>query len=302
MYNPQLDTFIRAAECGSFSKAAEEAFITTTAVIKQINLLENELGVKLFHRSNRGLTLTESGCSLYQDAKYLIHYCHDSVERARKAMICTKNVVRIGTSPMTPAHHLSELLTQVQSVDPTIRIQLVPYENTPENARDILRNMGREIDVVTGIFDEVFLHYRQCAGFLLHKTPLCCSMSRKHPLARKDRLTVQDLHGEKLLLIQPHWSGVMDDLREDLTRNHPQIQILDFEFYDLSIYNRCENSSEILISIPDLCQPHPLLKTIPVDWGYSISFGLLHAPAPSEAVARFLCAVKIILESNNTII
>lgn len=44
MYNPQLNTFIRVAEAGSFNKAAEESYITPTAVIKQINLLEGSLG------------------------------------------------------------------------------------------------------------------------------------------------------------------------------------------------------------------------------------------------------------------
>ena len=43
MYNPQLDTFIRVADAGSFNKAAEAAYITPTAVIKQINLLESDL-------------------------------------------------------------------------------------------------------------------------------------------------------------------------------------------------------------------------------------------------------------------
>ena len=53
MYNPQLDTFIRVAEAGSFSKAAQESFITPTAVIKQMNLLESRLGLTLFHRSHQ---------------------------------------------------------------------------------------------------------------------------------------------------------------------------------------------------------------------------------------------------------
>lgn len=52
MYNPQLDTFIRVAEAGSFSKAASALFITPTAVIKQMNLLESCLGLTLFHRSH----------------------------------------------------------------------------------------------------------------------------------------------------------------------------------------------------------------------------------------------------------
>lgn len=72
MYNLQLETFLRAADAGSFNKAAEETYITPTAVIKQINLLENSLGIKLFERTHRGLKLTKAGRSLYQDAKYII--------------------------------------------------------------------------------------------------------------------------------------------------------------------------------------------------------------------------------------
>ena len=68
MYNPQLDTFIRVAEAGSFSKAAQESFITPTAVIKQMNLLESRLGLTLFHRSHQGLSLTRAGRSLLADA------------------------------------------------------------------------------------------------------------------------------------------------------------------------------------------------------------------------------------------
>ena len=45
MYNPQLDTFICVVEAGSFSKAADKLYISPPAVIKQINSLENNLGV-----------------------------------------------------------------------------------------------------------------------------------------------------------------------------------------------------------------------------------------------------------------
>ena len=66
MYNPQLETFIRVADAGSFNKAAEQAYITPTAVLKQINLLEADLGVQLFERTHRGLSLTKAGSSLYK--------------------------------------------------------------------------------------------------------------------------------------------------------------------------------------------------------------------------------------------
>ena len=61
MYNPQLDTFICVVEAGSFSKAAEELYISAPAVIKQINSLENSLDLQLFERTHRGLIITEAG-------------------------------------------------------------------------------------------------------------------------------------------------------------------------------------------------------------------------------------------------
>ena len=69
MYNPQLDTFICVVEAGSFSKAAEELYISAPAVIKQINSLENSLNLQLFERTHRGLIITEAGKPLYQDAE-----------------------------------------------------------------------------------------------------------------------------------------------------------------------------------------------------------------------------------------
>lgn len=164
MYNPQLDTFLRVADAGSFNKAAEEAYITPTAVIKQINLLEAHLDVKLFERSHRGLVLTKAGKSLYQDAKYIIQYCKDSVTRAKNAMQEEGKVIRIGTSPMTPAQILVELWPKIHKFYPDIKFQLIPFENTPENAREILKNLGQNIDIVAGIFDDTMLNLRQCNG------------------------------------------------------------------------------------------------------------------------------------------
>ena len=75
MYNHQLETFIRVADAGSFNKAAEESYITPTAIIKQINLLEDSLGVKLFKRTRRGLTLTKAQKELqFEEYKEYMQY------------------------------------------------------------------------------------------------------------------------------------------------------------------------------------------------------------------------------------
>lgn len=296
MYNPQLETFLRVADAGSFNKAAEEIFITPTAIIKQINLLEASLDVKLFERTHRGLILTKAGKSLYQDTKYIIQYCRESVVRAKNAMQEDTNVIRIGTSPMTPAQLLMQFWPKIQEQCPGMKFQVIPYENTPENAREILANLGKNIDVIGGIFDDTMLDLRRCAGVELSRETFCCAVSIHHRLAVKDKLQIQDLYGENLLLMHRGWSGYVDRLRDDIWQNHGQIHIVDFDFYNMDIFNRCENSYDVLLAIPGWANVHPLLKVIPVEWEHSIPYGLLHSPQPSEIVKRFLAATQSIVE------
>ena len=84
MYNPQLKAFVAAVDCGSFTKAAEKLFISPTAVMKQINSLENHLGLKLIDRTNQGIKPTPAGQSIYKDALFLFDYSEKSVEKARR--------------------------------------------------------------------------------------------------------------------------------------------------------------------------------------------------------------------------
>ena len=296
MYNPQLETFISVADAGSFNKAAEQLYITPPAVIKQINLLETSLGLELFVRTHRGLKLTASGKSLYKDAKYVIQYCKESVERAKRAMEEEQNVIRIGTSPMTPAQVLVELWPKIHEQCEDIKFQIIPFENTPENAREILKNLGQNIDIVAGIFDETMLQYRQCEGQELFKVPICCACSVHHRLAAKGSLKIEDLYGEKLLLMSPGWSHYVDMLIEDLEENHPDITIVDFDFYNVDIFNRCENSDDLLMAIDNWKSVHPLLKILRVDWDYQIPFGLLYSKEPTHTVKRFLKAASAVMK------
>ena len=56
-----LECFARSAEAGSFSEAARRMSLTPAAVSRNVAVLEQNLGVRLFHRSTRKLTLTETG-------------------------------------------------------------------------------------------------------------------------------------------------------------------------------------------------------------------------------------------------
>lgn len=102
-----------------------------------------------------------------RDAQYVIQYCQDAVIRAKNAAQEGDRVIRIGTSPMTPGQFLMDLWPRIHEHCPDIKFKLVPYENTPENAREILCNLGERIDIVAGPFDQNFLAARQCAALEL---------------------------------------------------------------------------------------------------------------------------------------
>ena len=85
MLNPQLTTFLQVADCGSFHRAADKLYISSTAVLKQVNALEKHLDLTLFRRTNHGVTLTYAGQVLYRHAKELLAAADKALLEARLA-------------------------------------------------------------------------------------------------------------------------------------------------------------------------------------------------------------------------
>lgn len=228
----------------------------------------------------------------------MIQYARDAQARARNAMQGNEKVIRIGVSPMTPGQFLMTLWPQIQEQCPDVKFKMVNFDNTPENSVNILRDLGRDIDIVAGLFDQAFLTERKCAGLELCRTPIRCAVSIYHPLAARTSLTMEDLHGENFMLIRRGWNKYLDVLRDDLWRDHPQISIIDFDQFTLEAFNRCENGNNVIMTIDAWDNVHPMLKTLPVEWDYTIPYGLLHSPTPSPTVQSFLDAVAQVYRAN----
>lgn len=292
LYNPQLDTFICVVEAGSFSKAAEELYISAPAVIKQINSLENSLNLQLFKRTHRGIIVTEEGKSLYRDTKYIIQYSKESLVRAQEATNYNNEIIRVGISPMTPPEVFVKIWPKIHKIYPEMRFKLITFENSPENAREILANMGKNIDVIAGIFDETMLELRGCDATEISREPFCVAVSIYHRLAKKEKITPNDLSGENLMIMRRGWSYYGDKLRDDLIKNYPEINIVDFELYNVEVFNRCENNNEVLLAFESWENVHPLIKIIPVEWNYKMPFGILHSKVPSTKVKQLINAIN----------
>ena len=294
MYNSQLTVFVCVADCGSFTRAAEELYISPTAVMKQMNALEAHLDLKLIERTRRGIRLTPAGEVIYKDAKFLFDYSRRSIESARQAMNAHDTTFCVGTSLLNPAKPFMDLWYQVNREFPNYKLHLVPFEDDHRGILGEIGALGEKFDFLVGVCDSK-LWLDQCSLLPLGRYRKMCAVARDHPLAAKERLELSDLYGQKLMMVKEGDSQINDFIRHDIQRNHPQIQIEDTpQFYDISVFNRCAETHNVLLTLECWKDVHPGLVTIPVDWDYSIPYGLLYPLDPLEDVQRFVDAVRTI--------
>lgn len=292
MYNHMLDTFIAVADCGSLTKAAERLYISPTAVMKQMNTLENHLGLKLLERTPSGIHLTAAGAVIYQDAKFMIDYSKKSIANA-KATLCTSDTTFcVGTSLLNPAKPFMDLWYHVNKDFPEYKLHLVPFEDDHEGILSEISQLGKKFDFLIGVCDsKAWLNL--CNMLPLGRYKKMIAVSREHHLAQKSCIEMEDLYGETLMMVKRGDSGVNDFLRNDLEKKHPKIHIEDTpHFYDLSVFNRCAETGNVLLTIECWQDVHPGLVSIPVNWDYSIPYGLLYSLDAPEDVLRFVHTVE----------
>lgn len=292
MYNPLLETFIAVCDCGSFTKAAKRLYISPTAVMKQMNLLESHLELKLIDRTPSGIALTEAGAVIYQDAKFMIDYSKKSIAAAKTALHAQSTTFCVGTSLLNPAKPFMDLWYHINQDFPDYKLHLVPFEDNCEGILSEIEKLGKKFDFLIGVCDSK-LWLSRCNFLPLGRYKKMVAVSREHRLADKKIINIEDLYGETLMMVKQGDSGVNDFLRNDLETNHPQIHIEDTQpFYDLSVFNRCAETGNVLLTIECWQNVHPGLVSIPVTWSYSIPYGLLYSLNAPEDVLKFVKAAQ----------
>lgn len=290
MYNPQLDAFIKVADSGSFSKAAEAMYISAPAIIQQINLLETSCGFKLFVRSNHGVKLTPAGRSLYEDAKTIIRLSQDALNKARRLAESSETTVRIGTSLLYKCRLLPDLWTRVSEKHPELKIEILPMMEY-QNRGEVFSALGVHFDLFEGIYGST--GWKGMCHFLeLDRTTICCAVAKNHRLASMKKLTMQDLNGEYLVMPVEGVSKEIDAFRKDVTDHYPTVQIVDSKRYGMDTFTLCEVNGYILITQPVYTDIHNNLMTIPLETSYSLPYGLMYANNPTSATKKFISTIK----------
>jgi DNA-binding transcriptional LysR family regulator len=291
MYNKSLDVFKAVAESASFSKAAEQLFISHTAVIKQMNQLENHLGVKLVRRSNRGIILTAAGQQLYQETLQMIKYSDAAIQRVQEAHFASPQTFRIGTSILYPCNDFMDLWDKINEQCPQFQLKMVPF--TDDDKR--LIHLNEICDFLIGAFnneyDENGLRF-----FPIGNYRFCLSMPRKHPLAKKKKLGFNDLSGEKLMIMKSGNSPINDQIRKEITANYPDVILEEIPpHYNLTTFNNCAESGCILLSLECWNQVHPALTTVKLNEDYLMPYGIILPERSEEKMDIFVKILQNIM-------
>lgn len=121
----QLKTFICIAETGSLSAASDRLRLAQPALSRQIKLLEHELGIQLFKRHARGMTLTETGEKFISRISGLIHQLEQSADDIRSLQGDIKGTVSIGLMPMVNNVLAVRLIERVKCELPHVTLRLI---------------------------------------------------------------------------------------------------------------------------------------------------------------------------------
>lgn len=290
MYNRQLHAFIKAADLGSFSKAANELYISPTSLIQQITLLEKHLDIQLFNRTPRGVNLTDAGFSLYQDAKNLIRFSANAVERAKMIQGKKTNTISIGTSLLTKCRYLSDYCARMIELYPKTKFELVSLKSPAITNLAPLADLGVDYEMQEGLYLSHF-YKDKCQFQQFCQTPICAAIAESHPLALHKTISFEDLKGYTVILIKRGISKEFDMLRNELEL-YPEIHIESIEFYDINVFTSCELNNSVLLSPSIWADIHPSLLTHPLEKTFFLPYGLIYAQHLSETSQIFLSIMK----------
>ena len=206
-----LKIFIAAAERGSINGAAETCFITPPAALKRINSLEAEVGVRLFERSGRGVKLTRAGESYYRDALKIVAEGEDATARARR-VAGGSVVIRAGTSILNPCKPLVDLWNNFAAEFPQYRIEIVPFCDSVAELSEIYAHLGRRFGVMFGVYDSAAA-IKPFKMLELGRTRFCVAAPADHRLAAKSSVNLDDLSGERIIIVRLGMSPAVDKIR-----------------------------------------------------------------------------------------
>jgi DNA-binding transcriptional LysR family regulator len=191
----ELRAFLAAAELSSVSRAAEKLFMSQPALSRQLQSLENELGVPLFVRGRKQLQLTHAGEVLLARAKAILQDAEQTRVLMRQVAKGDAGSLRIVATPMVMRNSVAPAVAIFRDSSPDVDIVL--FESDVNNWTSLIEegtaHLGLGPSTPIG---------RSVSSMALYTPKMCAVLRSDHPLAGKEKLDADDLRHETGLILR----------------------------------------------------------------------------------------------------
>ncbi len=186
----QLRYFVSAATHLNFTRAAKECFIVQTAMTQQIANLEKELGVKLFERQSRGLSLTAAGEVFLVDAREILARSGQAQEKMAAFHGGYTDLLQIGHHGELFGRDLAETLGQFRLRSPQTKVMLYQLPRS-----ELLTGLREgQLDLAFMASSDIFSKYEKWLDWrVLSQEEIMLVVSEGHPLAHRKEITMDEV-------------------------------------------------------------------------------------------------------------
>ncbi|MBL0319291.1 MAG: LysR family transcriptional regulator [Alphaproteobacteria bacterium] len=157
----RLSIFLEVAKLQSFAKAAQNLGITGPAASKQVVALEDELGVKLLHRTTRLVTLTEEGAVYYERARHAVEELKEAAEQLHDMKTTAKGLLKVNVPLSFGQAHLLPVLAGFAKQNPHVTMEVILDDKMVDVIAD-----GYDVVIRIGVLNDSTLvskHLGDCA-------------------------------------------------------------------------------------------------------------------------------------------
>ncbi|SKT96641.1 LysR family transcriptional regulator [Mycobacteroides abscessus subsp. abscessus] len=233
MNTKQMMIFKNFVELQNENAVAEKLGITQPTVTFHLKNLNNELGIPLYFKKGKCFNLTDAGDLLYRNSNKMLNLIDETTHMIEEFKQSKRGTLRVGASHAPIYSILPTTLKKYMHDYPNIDMNLIV-----DTAPIILKKIkDREIDI--GVISEKGFNEKELKVKRLQENPLVIAMDKRHPLASKTDISLEDLNAYRFII---HSSGSTRESIDDWRKNN---------FIDLNVHMESNSISSILTIIKD---------------------------------------------------
>ena len=220
-----LRYFITVAEELNFSKAALKLYTAQPSLSQQIKDLEEDVGVKLLHRTKRKVELTEEGAVFLEQARLTLAQADKAIAMARQVSQAKQQMLRIGFVPVAEMKIFPYILPNLRVQNPDLKIELLSLNN---NEQMRLLKKG-DLDLT---FTRHNFNSDEIESQFVIREPLIFLLPKDHPLAKYERIPAKALNGIDFII---------PSAEQSLTLNQAILDFAKANGIELNIVQKADN-------------------------------------------------------------